>query len=252
MKKILDNADRFFETFNNAPFDELKAEVLRTEEQIRNVVGQDADWVKIPKSDKQKEELKLLLNQRRKLLNWMYQETPQEVARMNQLNTRLFDLTNRLRIKMADVCEGLTSRQRDDFDDDFEVEGTLSFSYNGEDSVLSYDGADVYGSDYRLMIAANNWLTGKEPNHYLELSCRYDWSREMILESGDCDDGESWAHEIPGTYEGICICHTTACFCRDFGYPIQDVLQLNDFWNEVHVCYQHFATQDKEFRYPRK
>lgn len=69
MKKILDNADRFFETFNNAPFDELKAEVLRTEEQIRNVVGQDADWVKIPKSDKQKEELKLLLNQRRKLLN---------------------------------------------------------------------------------------------------------------------------------------------------------------------------------------
>ena len=74
----------------------------------------------------------------------------------------------------------------------------------------------------------------------------------MILSSGDLDDGVSWAHEIPGTYEDICICHTTALFGRDCGYPIQDVLQLNDFWNEVHVRYQQFATQDKNYKYPRE
>ena len=108
-----------------------------------------------------------------------------------------------------------------------------------------------YGSEYQLMIATNNWLTGDEPLHFLELSCRYDWSREMILSSGDLDDGVSWAHEIPGTYEGICICHTTALFGRDCGYPIQDVLQLNDFWNEVRVRYQQFATQDPNYKYPR-
>ena len=251
MRKRSDNFDRLLEIFYEAPFDVLKEEVLRTEEQISNVVGSDADYLRIPDTDDQKEELELFLDQRRTLLNWMYQETPQEVARMNQLNARLFDLTNRLRVKMADVCESIASHQRDDFDDDFEVEGTLKFSYNGEDSILPYDGADMYGSDYRLMIATNDWLTGDEPLHFLELSCRYDWSREMILSSGDLDDGVSWAHEIPGTYEDICICHTTALFGRDCGYPIQDILQLNDFWNEVHVRYQQFATQDPNYKYPR-
>lgn len=250
--KEMDNFDRLYENFYEAPFDVLRAEVLSTEERIRNAVGPDADYARIPDIYKEKEELELLLGQRRTLLNWMYMETPQEVARMNQLNTRLFDLTNRLRVKMADVCESLAFHQRDDFDDDFEVEGTLKFSYNGEESILPYDGADVYGSDYRLMIATNNWLTGDEPLHFLELSCRYDWSREMILSSGDLDDGVSWAHYTPGIFEGICICYTTSIFCRYAGYPIQDVLQLNDIWNEVHVRYQHFSTQDKNYKYPRE
>ena len=166
--KELDNFDRLYENFYEAPFDVLRAEVLSTEERIRNIVGSDADYVMIPDTDKEKEELELLLDQRRTLLNWMFMETPQEVVRMNQLNTRLFDLTNRLRVKMADVCESLAFHQRDDFDDDFEVEGTLKFSYNGEESILPYDGADVYGSDYRLMIATNNYLTGEDYQHFLE------------------------------------------------------------------------------------
>lgn len=192
--KELDNFDRLYEKFHEAPFDVLRAEVLSTEERIRNVVGPDADYARIPDMYKEKEELELLLDQRRTLLSWMYMETPQEVARMNQLNTRLFDLTNRLRVKMAGVCESLASNQRDDFDDDFEVEGTLKFSYNGEESILPYDGADVYGSDYRLMIATNNCLTGEEYSHYLELDCRFDWSRNEILKTGNMDDGVSWAH----------------------------------------------------------
>ena len=245
LKKKTDNWQRLYDALYDQPFDILKEEVLRTEEQIRNVVGADADYLRIPDTDDQKEELELLLDQRRTLLNWTYQETPQEVARMNQLNARLFDLIYRLRVKMADVCESLASHQRDDFDDDFEVEGTLKFSYNGEDSILPYDVADVYGSDYRLMIATNDWLTGDRPLHFLELSCRYDWSREMILSSGDLDDGVFT--EDPEVY----ICHTMAVFCRDLGYPAQDVLQLNDFWNEVRVRYQQFATQDPNYKYPR-
>ena len=105
IRKRSDNFDRLLENFYEAPFDVLKEEVLRTEEQIRNVVGADADYLRIPDTDDQKEGLELLLDQRRTLLNWTYQETPQEVARMNQLNTRLFDVTNQHRVKMADVCE---------------------------------------------------------------------------------------------------------------------------------------------------
>lgn len=251
MKKISDNFSKLSENFGEASFEFRRDEVLRIEEQIKNIVGSDPDCINLSVRFRHKEELELLLDQRRTLLNWMFMETPQEVARMDALNTRLFNLTKRLRVKMADVSESLASHQRDDFDDDFEVEGTLRFSYNDEDSILPYEGADVYGSDYRLMIALNNYLTCNEGLHYLELDCRYNWPKQRILESEDLDDGQSWSHHTSGVFEGICICYTTACFCRYFGYPIQDVLQLNDFWNEVHVRYQQFATQDPNYRYPR-
>lgn len=250
IKKEMDNYNKLREEFDEAPFEVMRDGVLRIEARIRSIVGTDPDRLNHSVLFRYKEELELLLDQRRTLLNWMLKETPQEVARMDVLNTRLFELTKRLRVKMVDVCESLASHDRDDFDDDFEVEGTLRFSYNDEDSILPYEGAEVYGSDYRLMIALNNYLTGEEYLHYLELNCRYNWARDSILKSGDLDDGVPWNHEIFGFYD-ICICHTTAVFCRDFGYPIQDVLQLNDFWNEVHVRYQQFATQDQNYRYPR-
>ena len=61
-------------------------------------------------------------------------------------------------------------------------------------------------------------------------------------------DAEQW---LTVSKDIVVICHTMAIFCRDFGYPAQDVLQLNDIWNEVHVRYQHFATQDPNYKYPR-
>lgn len=251
LMKMSDNYDRLYREFYEAPFEVVREEVLRIEKQIQSIVGNDPDGLSHSALFRHQEELELLLDQRRTLLNWIFLETPQEVARMDVLNNRLFDLTKRLRVKMADVCESLVAHERDDFDDDYEVKGTLRFCYNDEDSILPYEGVDVYGSNFRLMIATNNYLTSEENLHCLELHCRYDEPRESILKSGNCDDGQSWSHETPGVFDGICICHTMALFCRDFGYPIQDVLQLNDLWNEVHARYQHFATQDKNYKYLR-
>ena len=75
LKKKTDNWQRLYDALYDQPFDILKEEVQRTEEQIRNVVGADADYLKIPDTDDQKEELELLLDQRRTLLNWTYQES---------------------------------------------------------------------------------------------------------------------------------------------------------------------------------
>ena len=254
-KKLLallnNNFDRY-EVYMDKSFKVKKSRLIEVEAKIRSVVGNEPDYVKIPCEEHSRIELLLLLDERRSLLNWMFKETPEEWERMKVVNSRLSELTKELRLKMADVCDGLAKRKRDAFDDDYEVCGTLHFNYNDEDSVLPYKGAEIYGSDYRLMIATNNFLTGKDPFHYLELSCNYDDSRDRILESGNCDDDYTWAHDTPFTEDPeVYICHTMAIFCRDFGYPAQDVLQLNDFWNEVHVRYQHFATQDPNYKYPR-
>jgi hypothetical protein len=120
----------------NKPFEVLRTRVQEIEFGIRSVVGSEPGWINMVALDEHKDELDLLLDERKILLDWMLQETPEEVERMRVINQRLFDLTNRLRVKMADVSEYLVSRERDDFDDDYEVEGTLRFSYNDEDSVL--------------------------------------------------------------------------------------------------------------------
>jgi hypothetical protein len=101
------------------------------------------------------------------------------------------------------------------------------------------------------MINVRDWLKVDNRSHQLELLCRYDEPREKIFASGNLDDGQSWVHDMAGCFDDIVICHSTMLFNRDFGYPVVDVLHLNDFWSEVHVRYQNFATQDKNYRYSR-
>ena len=237
--------------YREQPFEVLRTRVQKIESEIRSVVGAEPGWIDMDALDKHKNELDLLLGERKVLLDWMLQETLEEVERMRFVNQRLFDLTNRLRVKMVDVAEYLLSRERDDFDDDYEVEGTLRFSYNDEDSVLLYPGDKVYGSDFKLMINVLDWLKVENRSNQLELLCRYDEPRESILASGNLDDGQSWVHDMTGCFDDIVVCHTTMLFNRDFGFSVVDFLHLNDFWSEVHVRYQNFATQDKNYRYPR-
>lgn len=221
--------------------------VQEIEKEIRAIIGPTLGYIQVVNH---MEEIESLLDDRKVLLDWMFQETPVEVERMRVLNQRLFDLTNRLRGKMADVCEELADHKRDDFDDDFEVGGTLRFCYNGEKSSLPYDGDEVYGSGFEQIINVRDLLNTYSQSNQVELFCRYNDERESILDN-ILDDGHSWAHDIPTEFDGIIICHTTCQFIRDFGYPIVDFLHLNDFWSEVHVRYQNFATQDSDYSYPR-
>lgn len=225
-KKLHNNYDTSFE--------DKKAEVQRIENAISDIVCDDDDILHLDVLNR-KEELLMLLAQRQTLLNWMFIETEEEIGRMKELNSRLFNLTNQLRGKITDVCEELASSPKDNFTDDFEVIGLLKYSYNDMSSVLPYNGDEVYGSHFTMMISLNNWLTGEDPLHYLELHCRYDDCREVVLQSGLLDDGNPWAQDISGSFNEIAICHTTKLFACNLGYPLVDVLHLNDFRTEVKV-----------------
>ena len=126
-------------------FEDKKVEVQRIENAISDIVCDDDDPFHLDVLSR-KQELLMLLKQRQTLLNWMFLETKEEIKRMKVLNSRLFNLTNQLREKMADVCEELASRPKDNFTDDFEVIGLLKYSYNDMSSVLPYKGDDVYAS----------------------------------------------------------------------------------------------------------
>ena len=103
--------DRLYKNFYEKSFELKKTEVLRIEQEIRNIVWKDPDYLNCEVLRDRKEDLVFLLDSRRTLLNWMYQETDEEVARMEIVNSRLFNLTKRLRVKMADVCESVAQGQ---------------------------------------------------------------------------------------------------------------------------------------------
>ena len=94
-------------------FGVLKTRVQEIESEIRSVVGAEPGWIDMTALDKHKDELNCLLEDRKILLDWMFCETSEEVERMRIVNQRLFDLTNRLRVKMADVAEYLVRYSRD-------------------------------------------------------------------------------------------------------------------------------------------
>ena len=100
-------------------FEVKKSRLIEVEAKIRSVVGNEPDYVKIPCEEHSRIELLLLLDERRSLLNWMFKETPEEWERMKVVNSRLLELTKELRLKMADICDGLAKRKRDALDDDY-------------------------------------------------------------------------------------------------------------------------------------
>ena len=75
----------------------LRERVQKVEGELRSIVGDCVGkWFAAPRCDYEYEQLVELLNRRRNLLDKMFVATPEEVERMEQVNARLLDLTNKL------------------------------------------------------------------------------------------------------------------------------------------------------------
>lgn len=63
------------------------------------------------------------------------------------------------------------------------------------------------------------------------------------VEFYNLDDGASWGHKfgLALHFEGICICHSTSVFVDQLGYPVFDLLRMNDFLSEIHIVFQNFG-----------
>lgn len=220
------------------PFERQREALLRIEQQVRDIVGSDPFFPRNVEDNAM--DLRVLLYKRFFLLGWMLKASPEEYERMRIVNQLLFDKTAQLKEAMERTCKRLRDKPKDDFIDDIEVQGNLFYCYNDEQSVLPMECDDEYGSDYKLMMSVNDMLQGRGlfGGKGLEFSCRYDKDDSIY----DLDDGVSWGHEFGPAphFEGICICHTASAFVSKFGYPVFDLLRMNDFWTEIHVIFQNF------------
>ena len=218
----------------------MKQELRKIESKIINLVGSDLDVFKYDELSKaEKEEVKHLLRERRDILNEMFQPTEPNLAQFRKINDELYQLTMALNERVRKfIAKKEMLLDSPDFDDDYELEGTLNFVFNDETSIAHLANDDFYGSNFLVM-----------------LKTLYEVYSHTGIESivtinehhGPLDDGESW-FEGPFTrfaeFKDFIICYAVHNLTDHKLYSLPDLLRLNDFWSEVNFKAQSSTNQD--------
>ena len=218
----------------------MRRSIKLIESQIIELVGSDIDEFNYDNlSKEQKEEVKLLLQERRDILNELFQPTEANLAQFCKLNDELYRLTMALneRVKRI-VSKKDILLDSNDFDDDYELEGTLKFVFNDETSISRLPDDDYYGSNFAVMIKTLYEV-------YVD-----DGIESIVTineHHGPLDDGVSW-YEYPFNrfpeFKDFIICYAVHDLTDHKLYSIPDLLRLNDFWSEVEFKVQSITNQD--------
>ena len=218
----------------------MKQELLQIESRIIELVGSDLELFSYDGlSEEQKEEVKRLLRVRRDILNEMFQLTEANLARFCKVNEELYRLTMALdeRVKKFISKKELLFDSLD-FDDDYELEGTLQYVFNDKTSICCLTDDNYYGSNFAVMIKT---LYEVYAHSGIESIVTLNEHR------GPLDDGVSW-DEYPFNrfpeFKDFIICYAVHDLTDHKLYSIPDLLRLNDFWSEVEFKIQSITNQD--------
>lgn len=228
----------------------MKAEIQKIESQILTVTAgknyANAEWMN---DKKQRCKVEQLLSQREELLNKMFIPTPEAMEHFKIVNNRLFTLSEQLRNRIKTLNNKIDMiMDCPEFDDDYEIEGSLRFSFNGEESVLKLNDDRHYGSDFTQMMELLDILIHRRNTDLHPLEC-------IDLHSSNLDDGQSW-DEYPfrgrKEFDDIIICYAIHNFTSHLGYSIPELIRMNDFWCEAHLIVQSITTQNGSRYIPEK
>ena len=240
-------------------YNNLRAQVQKIEEKILAITGENVEYnMAWTRSQRKCEQVKRLIWKRKHLLDKMFVATTEEVKRMEQLNNRLLDLTQKMLFRTEALYRNLMTATYDpEFDDEVEVEGSLRFSLNGQSSVLPMANDDYYGSDFYEMFCVIDWLYTCEQLKLEEVeNCwcllspanyRPEMTREELGIKDDLNDGQTWYESVQPASDKLshlCICHAIHDLSDHKPYSIPDILRMNDFCVEVNIKHQHWEGQD--------
>ena len=243
----------------NKEYTHLREQMHKIEEKILAITGKNVEFnMEWTSSQRKREQVERLIWKRKHLLDKMFVATPEEVVRMEQVNSRLYNLTQKMYARTEALYRKMATTTYDpEFDDDVEIEGSLRFSPNGHSSVLPMANDDYYGSDFYEMFCIIDWLYTCEHLKLEEVeSCWYlrspaDYRPEMTCEElrikDELNDGTTWYESVQPAAEKLshlCICHAVHDLSCHKPYSIPDILRMNDFCVEVKVTYQHWEEQD--------
>lgn len=249
-------------------YQKLREQITQIEQKIRAITGNKASdfasefapvnrefWAYSPQKHKEVEQL---LRKRKETLSAMFVATSEEVERMEQVNARLLDLTQKMYARINALYHHMVTTTYDhEFDDDVEVEGKLSFIVNGENSIQPMANDDYYGSDFYYIIDTIDSLLYHSRNFYAQaiafaskhLAFMHSNPKDGIMDEELEDELNCRVWPFPhiqtaDKFPHLRTCHELYSLCRSDFYSIPDILRMNDFWVEVTVKYQHIVELD--------
>lgn len=214
-----------------------KEKIAEIESEIKSFYKcYDDDFIDLmPLTKESEKNLVALFFMRRYILNGLFKETRENLARLQKvsdhlkfLSAKMFERVKAMKDKKYLICDD------PDFDDDCEIEGTLSFSYNDDDSVLKFPDDVHYGSDFRFMLQALS-------QYYYEKS-RFDCILDIGPGSENLDEKLNW-NISPLNFPKLDICYAAHCVCDHHYYSIPDLIRMNDFWTEIKFIEQSITDQ---------
>lgn len=218
----------------------MTQKLKQIESRIIELVGSDLEQFNYDElSKEQRKEVRRLLLVRRDILNEMFQPTEANLAQFRKINDELNRLTMALNERVNKfIAKKDLLLDSPDFDDDYELEGTMKFVYNDESSICHLSDDDYYGSNFDVMIKT---LYEAYSHSGIESIVTINEHRDPL------DDGESW-YEYPFNrlpeFKDSIICYAVHDLTDHKLYSIPDMLRLNDFWTEVNFKTQSITNQD--------
>ena len=173
-----------------------------------------------------------LLNDRKGFLDAMFVVTPEEFARVNEVNERLRELSHELHHQVAEAHE---KAQRAFLGNEFTVEATLKFVSTSDGAMIVRPNDDYYGSDFAKIMRVVDMLNEQGFVHpdYVD----FDDSASLDKELGTLDDITTYEDWQPGAeaFKDLNICLALHSFNAYQPYSLADILRMNKFCVTVSV-----------------
>ena len=207
----------------NETMEHLREQV---EEIEREVLMLTDDGTACYVSDDKGAYLAKLIEERKNVLDALFQATPDEVMRMDKLNDQLKAITRQMHERVAIVNEDASKIFGDG---DFEVEGHLNYNPNATNAILPMANDDYYGSNFAKIHQVIDMLFNQG---YLAVKCA-DFVRPADLVN-DFSDGkwetgyEDWQPQAE-KFKYINICFAIHSLNAYHPYSIPDILRMNNF-----------------------
>ena len=194
------------------------------------------------------EEIDDYIGLRTVILDKMFTYSPDEIERMEQVNTLLTDLRRNMYRRTCALYRTLLAHGVDEsFDDDYEVEGKLAvgveYDSNEGDygTVLHLENDAYYGSDfaYMLYVIMNNEEERRYALGYIDNCCvRHNerdtpdmTDKELLAQNfAFLDDGTSWDECLHrDDLKHICFGYAFHSLYTHNPYALADILRINSF-----------------------
>lgn len=194
--------------------------------------------------------IRFLLEKRKYMLDKTFEYTPKNIENLLRVNRILSEGSEKVKAQARKLHKAMLALN-DGFTQDFEIEGTVRVSYNGNHSLIDFDpdfdedDEAPFPSPPHIMEIIDSATPARFPQDLF--SCHYD-DRDREIDDDDiyCDDGWRFTlrRDCP-EFQGARCSWAFHNLADHSLYALQDIVRINDFWNEVTVIYQNWGEDEQ-------